>query len=334
MCCSRCRTAWYCSKECQKAHYKSHKENCMHVARNLKLVEQLAVPLNSLRLDAISPPENVFKRQVGLFSQWGETRAYISARRGLVEAYWCTANEVEIKDVWDKAAFHALETVRLDALGSTDVRFMIPFLLLNLHRDDDVFDFIRHWTKRNVINPENVNETLLHHALSQEGDWIYPREKNCRFLDIFKECPNVNGRDMHLAYLVALLVIKCRIIATYDAACRSIDLSFQTKAGQRIEEVRDEVKEMLTGETLFNMENQRQQIERLMDVIHRNNHAMLPSILNPDPLLGDNSHRSVVQGQPSEALFVLRHCVGCFLRVPGAQEMLEKRFGKHPTYTV
>ena len=23
--CARCHTAWYCNRECQKAHYKSHK---------------------------------------------------------------------------------------------------------------------------------------------------------------------------------------------------------------------------------------------------------------------------------------------------------------------
>lgn len=31
--CSRCRSVWYCNKDCQKAHWKTHKSSCTPIAQ-------------------------------------------------------------------------------------------------------------------------------------------------------------------------------------------------------------------------------------------------------------------------------------------------------------
>ena len=90
-------------------------------------------------------------------------------------------------------------------------------------------------TKERIPFSKKNLRVLYRHVQSQEGEWIDPRNKNCRFLDIWDEFPNVNDRDVPLSFLVVLLIIKCRIVATYDATCISIDLAF--RGGQRIQAV-------------------------------------------------------------------------------------------------
>lgn len=212
------------------------------------------------------------------------------------------------------------------------MRFVTPFILLYLNRDDDAFDFIRYWEKADFMRgEESIAELLRRHARSREGEWLYPREKNCRFLDFFEECPAANDKDVPLAFLVALLIIKLRLDAGYDATCQSIDLAFATTGGEHIQEVQVAVREMLIDSSVVDIDRQRQQVERLVNVIHRNNPSMLPSILDPLPLL-ERRPQSNIQGDPSDVYDTLNYCNRCFVRVPGAQLMLEQRFGERPSY--
>ncbi|GAX17186.1 hypothetical protein FisN_10Lh034 [Fistulifera solaris] len=330
MCCSRCKTAWYCSKECQTADYESsHKSLCVSIARTLKQVQQRTVPLRSTIIDVFLEPQNFFESQVGLFGQFYQAQEYMTARRHLVELYVQAANIVETKSVWEKALSHALELMRLDYRDVIETRYVIPFILLNLNRDDDAFDFIRYWMKIDLNDRSKLFDLMNRHFESREGEWIYPRNQNCRFRDVFEECANVNDRKAPLAFLVALLIIKCRIVATYDATCGSMDLAFGTTSGQRIQEVQSTVKELILDGALVNIQSQRQQVERLLNVIQRRNAIILPAFLNPTPLLAKKW-----QNAPNEALLVLLHGTGCFVRVPGAKAMLEERFGKEPSYNL
>ena len=332
LCCSRCRTAWYCNSACQKAHYASgHKVICVILDRELKLVEQLAAPLRNARQPESSEPQNLFETQVGSFDK-ALTQPYMTARRNLMESYcWHAAYVTDVKCVWEKALFHALEILRLNACGPANLLDETVFILLNLNRDDDAFAFIRHW----VSIEERLNGLMLRHTQSQEGDWIYPREKNCRFFDVFQEFRYFNDHKVSMSFLVALLIIKLRIVATYDATCSSIDLAFGTTGGQRIQKMQMLVKEMLMDERFVNIESQRQQVERLVHVIHERNATMFPSILNPAPFLANsNRYQDNIRGSTGEALFALLYGTRCLVRVPGAKEMLEQRFGKNPSYNL
>lgn len=67
------------------------------------------------------------------------------------------------------------------------MKYMIPFFLLYLNRDDDTFGFVRFWMNADAVEPENFEELLRR---SQEGDWVFSHEKITRFVDIFEEIPD------------------------------------------------------------------------------------------------------------------------------------------------
>lgn len=69
----------------------------------------------------------------GAFGQQQETLPYMAALRSLVKTFVQVAHAAEIKYVWEKALFHALELQRLDAIAPLDVRCLTSFILLNLY---------------------------------------------------------------------------------------------------------------------------------------------------------------------------------------------------------
>lgn len=148
------------------------------------------------------------------------------------------------------------------------------------------------------------------------------REKNCRYLDIFEERPALDDEDTPLAFLVALLVIKLRTFASYDATCQSVTMAFETTCGQRIQEVQTAVTDMLIVSQMVNIDSQRRQVERLINLFHRNNPSTLPAILNPHPILKRRRPPTRVQGDPAEVYDLLNYCLICFLRVPSTNSSI------------
>eukprot|EP00957_Ditylum_brightwellii_P137707 10498149-Ditylum_brightwellii.AAC.1 len=80
------------------------------------------------------------------------------------------------------------------------------------------------------------------------------------------------------------------------------------------------------------IENQRCQVERLIDQIHANNPSMFPSIIIPMPLKSKPLPNGYSRGKPAEAYLVLNDCNRCFIHTPGATAWLENCFGKKPKY--
>lgn len=69
-----------------------------------------------------------------------------------------------------------------------------------------------------VTDEKNRNALMLRPACTQQGEWIYPREKNCRYLDIFEECPDVTDQDVPLLFGC---LIYLNISYTCSARCNS-----------------------------------------------------------------------------------------------------------------
>ena len=128
-----------------------------------------------------------------------------------------------------------------------------------------------------------------------------------------------------------MVIIKLRIVAEHEAALQSLELAMQGSAGQRIQEVQLNIKEMLVLPHV-NVEREREHVNLMLDAIHRKNPSMLPALINPKPIIDQPPPTRIIPGHPSEIYKTVPDCVQCFQRVPGAVEMLQERFGSNPVY--
>lgn len=298
-------------------------------------MKESAAPLRNTPFGDDSRRQNIFETQIGLFRDDHITHRYMVARRQLVESYFHAASAVDVKEVWEKALYHALVQLREAITDPRGMIYVTPFILLNLNRDDEAYDLVRYWVSVYCVwTTRPMTEIMSRHVESKEGEFFYPRTKNGRYQDLFEEYPAaVDEQDMLMVFLVTLLIIKLRIVAAYDAACASLDLVFhETTGGRLIQEVRCTVADMIIDERLVNIDSQRRQIDQLVEIIDRRNPTTLPAILNPLPLISQRQPATDVRGEPSEAYEIVTYSYRCFARIPGARKMLEDRYGPNPTY--
>ncbi|GAX21870.1 hypothetical protein FisN_30Hu071 [Fistulifera solaris] len=315
--CSRCHVAWYCTPTCQKAHHKKHRFLCMEIDKYTKLVDD-----EGNRLCA-ALGANIFETEIGNF--WGllpATATYMDLTNALANWYSSLALECNVKEVWEKALYHQLEHLQLGVLDRMDARLRVPFFLLYMNRDDDAFTFIRYWVETKEVLETNPDAVFERHRNSKSGDWLYPRETDARYLDIFDQVPGDLIQEMELPFLVALFLIKLRIVASHDDATESMDIAFKTTGGQRIQEVQSAIAEMLVRQDV-DAENQRRQIYWLLFLIHRRNPHMLPGLTNPAPYFNRPPPTDRIAGEPSEVSMCLLDCKVAFYRVPAAPEILK-----------
>ena len=184
-----------------------------------------------------------------------------------------------------------------------------PFILLYLNRDDEAYAYIRYWLKVGIRGPNRP----------------CPVEPNCRYHDVFKESITFEEQDLHVPYLLALAIIKMRIIASHDAILQSIDFAFQQTDGERIQEVRPVVQEMLV-ENEIDIADQRRQLYRIFDELESDRPAMLDFILNSELISElrqfNNVDKALVGVNCVLAKATIGNGVRYILRVPGADDML------------
>ncbi|KAG9252919.1 uncharacterized protein F5Z01DRAFT_682176 [Emericellopsis atlantica] len=143
--CAACQAVYYCGRECQAADRDDHKMPCKVIKKARSHYEREYEKLRDMRGDILTP-ERVFETQVGRF--WGilETRPYMRARYGLVDAlllsYGTAGGPV---DVVQTALDHLLDMLRLnrsDNMGNKDMHYdhgdmSLPYLDI---KNADVFE--------------------------------------------------------------------------------------------------------------------------------------------------------------------------------------------------
>ncbi len=334
--CSRCKLLKYCNPECQKEHFKDHKAICLEIRALTQLFDAETQEMQQLAewgFGLIDEPENVLETQVGNFWFIYETRNYIRARFNLSKALYSIAYGEECVEIWEKVLGHQLEIMRLNRSDNLGVRFGAVFVMLYLNRDDDCYAFMRHFLDNDVREADEEN---LPDLVSRPGDWIYGKEPDCRFGDMIADL-RLNPKFMPLAFLVALLIIKMRIVAQYEARKKTFSIFASTKKARQLggsADILQIIKKHLIGdaEAVARIGKQNRHVDQLMEIIHRNNPTMLPSIINPGPLKSQPQPHSYTRGSPEEAWFVLDECNRCFLRTPGAEARVAAKVGVEPNY--
>ncbi|KAI0563653.1 hypothetical protein FGB62_36g116 [Gracilaria domingensis] len=243
------------------------------------------------------------------------------------------AHWYEVAPLLEKVLKHRLELLRLIVSDNLGVRDVVPFTLLRLNQDARCAAFITHWVRRMCANGSDEVSIDALHEQSAEGDWLYG-SADC-YDDVLETVPDADPGDVSIAMLIALCIIKLRIIAKYEVDRRQMDAFEATSAARQLN---DDSTQRITH-SVMGAERQAERVaaqerlvERYLDIVHERNPTMLPSIINPGPLKSCDAPPYYTPGKPSEAYYVLRGCNRLFVRVPGAEERLKRRFGSQPQY--
>jgi hypothetical protein len=255
-----------------------------------------------------------------------ETREYMSQRLALILALEYFAIEAESLEVRTDVADMYMESLRLNANDTNGLRYGFPIALLRINRDDDAYCFCRYWLTK------TAEEDRQRRVSSNEGDWIYPREKDSRYKDIFAECGNAE-ETIELRSLVSLAIIKMRLVAVHEARKKAIDaISPQVSAEER-ENKRRRIMGSYSAEHEQTLSDQRRQLDKVLDLIHSQNQYLIPALLYPDPLMELGFPAVVRSGTPGEARTMLPYCHSVWIAIPGADDYLEGRLGtSEPDY--
>jgi len=209
-----------------------------------------------------------------------------------------------------------------------DLGIRLLFILINLNRDDDAYNFVKFWLTVDEdfwCNPKPF----------VEGEWMYLTGQN-RHEDpsLFMDASSFS----RLPHEVALLVIKLRIMAKHIAEVQVFKSVWEViekdVRWHALMDMHDSLKEHIVGdaEHFALMEDQQKHIDYLFSKIAASNSIFLKAVLDPGPLRSQPFPYSYSMGSAEEAFLVLNDCCRIFHRLPGALKRIRAFVGSNTEY--
>jgi hypothetical protein len=135
--CSVCHVACYCSVDCQRKLWKSHKLVCCLLERR---IDDLNAVENSLR-NSLGPDWLEDKRFRGQFMEHEGTKAWLFEVQKLALEY-----EGYNKSLSLKLAIHLLmKVIYHDPSDYYGMRYRVAYDLISLHLIQEAYDFLKYW---------------------------------------------------------------------------------------------------------------------------------------------------------------------------------------------
>ncbi len=225
---------------------------------------------------------------------------------------------------------HYLELLRLNHSDNQGIRHKVPFLLLSLNRDEDAYNFIKWWE---TIDPEG-NYDWGEPPASQEGEWMYLKSQDTQE-DLLKIAKDVDC----LPFLAALVLIKARIILKYETAKSEFDtfeevLQSGSSSGQKLLcalPAMMKIKRYLGSNDAI-LHEQKEQLEKYLDIIQKNNPFFLKAVVNPGLMMNMKPPEYIEIGTVSEVYELIDYCKILFAKRRIAMDSAIKRVGNNPTF--
>ena len=141
--CAACQAIYYCGRDHQASDRDSHKQGCLAVKKARASLQREELKLRNMPGDMFMVPD-VFKNAVGRFWRISETRPYMHARYGLVDAlllnFGLAGGSLGVAQT---ALEHLLDMLRLCRTDNMGLRDQVPSLLIRLGRDQEAYDFMK-----------------------------------------------------------------------------------------------------------------------------------------------------------------------------------------------
>ena len=312
--CSGCKVVRYCSQDHQVADRPQHKSVCNAIKRSSARLDLEEHKLRNQPDDGnIFAPPNVFEDHVGHF--WGlhNTRPYMRARYGLVEAVLM----IRTRDAVVMALKHVMDCLRLCRSDNMGVRYCVPGLLLRLGRDQECYDFVKWWAttgSKSDYDYSDLDEPFLD---LKGSDVLESPQYLCRHI-------------IDLSHVVSIALLKIRLLLAVRAGTEGwqeilrsspifnqLEDSFRQNAP-----IEDHETESVKVTKILKVH-----INELYQAVDRLNPYFWGALLNPGKNL--NAYPSYFSNSSEEEMqMVLRKYYDAWKESPGTIEVIDAILGK------
>ena len=299
-------------REHQVADRQDHKRACNAVKKAQRLVDNEEQSLRARPADMFLPA-NVFETGVGHFWGYHDTRPYMRARYGHVEALV----QVDTYDAVQTALDNLMDMLRLCRSDNMGVRDLVPPIFLRLGKDQACYDFVKWW-----------------HTTGQEPDYDwgdmdepYLDVKNA---DVFEPVDIYCHAFRGLSHVVSVTLLKIRLLldiqALQNSACIGEKLPqelLDNVRGQLVSSIVAKNKAIMNSKDESDLIKElRTQLGSLYKGVKKMNKYFWSCLLQPEPHLGARPE-AFSAGDIAQAQLALRYCYASWVETPGAIDVIQ-----------
>ena len=316
--CAACKVTPYCGRDHQVIDRDKHASHCKSVKRARGHMEREEQKLRDSPGDFMMPA-NPFENAVGHF--WGmlDTRDYMRARYGLVEALL----KIKTFDAVKSAAEHIRDMLRLCRSDNMGVRDLLPALWLRLGRDQDAYDFVKWYGTAGDDS----------HYDWGNMDLPYLNVVNA---NVFESPKYLCGRFPNLSPLLCVALLKIKLLLDLEALQYSAFLAIKLP-----QELADRVRFFIPmSEVIWkdgNIMSDIHQRDRIRDLSHqidtlfiaitKANKHFWPALVNPGAHLKARPD-AYSHGSLAEMQLKLQYWFDAWNETPGAIEFIKAKIDK------
>jgi hypothetical protein len=307
--CPACQSAQYCGREHVYADRPKHRSVCSRIKKAQATFAKEDKALRKLRGDSI------FDIEWTSFWAWDRSE-YISARQALVEALF----KMNTAQAVSMALEHLLDMLRLNPGDRKGARDVIPALFIRLGRDQEAYDFGHWWATTG-------------HAPDYDWTRTDARYTNTRDADIFEEVDAFTGDGFHLSHVVAITLLKIRLIIDLQSLQRA-----RAFAGPHVpRELFDVIQQHSTLSNITNnskytdredltpqIRGLRAQILILFEAVHKANMFFWPALVEPANHLRARA-TAYGEGDKRQMQLALQQNYNAWAETPGAIDVIGER---------
>ena len=314
--CSKCKVMSYCCIEHQSTHHFIHKADCSNIAKKTKLLNYEDERLRNFPGDSMTQ-EYPFINNVGHFWKIHETRDYMRARFGVVEALM----KVKTFSSTQFQLEHLMDMLRLCRSDNMGVRDLVPAVMLRLNRDQECYDFIKWFC-----------------TVGQEDDYNWGNMKlgylDVKDADVFESVSYlVPTYTISLPHAASVVLLKIKLFLDFSTLETSINLDKRLPPeilgniqGHVVRSLiiandKDTMSRTSHTETIAKLKNQ---INTMYDVVHKQNAFFWPALLDPDRHLNSRSE-AYSHGSVAEMQLALKWCYDSWAETPGAIDFVKAK---------